>query len=78
VQVDPFRPTLNAPGPERLKLNYDELLSSFAFNFNLRRYSEGRVAEFLWIAPADVVGPGGNETAPNITGRHSSHNKTRV
>jgi len=24
-----------------LKLIYDELLSSFAFNFNLRRYSQG-------------------------------------
>ena len=41
VQVDPLKPTLKAPGCERLKLRYDELLSSFAFNFNLRRYSSG-------------------------------------
>jgi len=35
-------PVLKAPGTKRLKLKYDKLLSSFAFNFNLRRYSKGR------------------------------------
>jgi hypothetical protein len=39
VQVDPIKPTLKAPGTVRLKPNYDKLLSSFAFNFNLRRYN---------------------------------------
>jgi hypothetical protein len=39
VQVIPIKPTLKAPGTKRSKLQYDELLSSFAFNFNLRRYS---------------------------------------
>ena len=29
---------MTAPGTKRLKLKYDELLSSFACNFNLRRY----------------------------------------
>jgi hypothetical protein len=38
VQVDPIRPTLKAPGAQRLKLKYEESLSNFAFNFNLRRY----------------------------------------
>jgi hypothetical protein len=38
VQVDPIKPVLKAPGTKRLKLKYDVLLSSFAFNFNLRRY----------------------------------------
>ena len=38
MQVDPIKPTLKAPGTKRLELKYDELLSSFAFNFNLRRY----------------------------------------
>ena len=33
------RPMLNAPGRSRLKLRYDEVLSNFAFKFNLRRYS---------------------------------------
>jgi len=30
---------LKAPGTKRLKLEYDELLPSYAFNFNLRRYN---------------------------------------
>ena len=39
VQVDPINPTLKAPRNERLTLKYDELLSTFAFKFNLRRYT---------------------------------------
>ena len=39
VQVVPIKPTLKPPGTKRLKLKYDELLSNFAFNFNLRRYT---------------------------------------
>jgi len=39
VQVDPIKPRLKAPGYGRLKLKYDNLLSSFAFKFNLRRYN---------------------------------------
>ena len=39
VHVDPIRPTLTAPGTKGLKPIYDKPLSSFAFNFNLRRYS---------------------------------------
>jgi hypothetical protein len=37
VQVEPIKPALKAPGTKRLTLNYDEVLSSSAFNFNLRR-----------------------------------------
>ena len=40
MQVDPIKPTLKVPETKRLKLKYDEPLSSFAFHFNLRRYSE--------------------------------------
>ena len=39
MQVDPTKPTLKAPGTERLKLKSDEPLSNFAFKFNLRRYT---------------------------------------
>ena len=39
VQVDPTKPMLKAPGTKRLKPKYDELLSKFAFKFNLRRYT---------------------------------------
>jgi hypothetical protein len=41
VQVDPIKPTLKAPGTRRLKLKYYELLSSFAFNSNVRRFTRG-------------------------------------
>ena len=39
MQVDTIKPTLTAPGTKRLKLQYDSLLSNFAFKFNLRRYT---------------------------------------
>jgi len=39
VQVDPINPMLKAPEFMRLKLECDEPLSNFAFNFNLRRYN---------------------------------------
>jgi len=41
VQVEPIKLMLKAPGTKRtkrLELNYYNLLSSFAFKFNLRRY----------------------------------------
>jgi len=38
VQVDPVNPTFKAPETNRLKLEFDGLLSTFAFNFNLRHY----------------------------------------
>ena len=41
MQLDPIKPTLNAPGAKRLKLDYDEPLSNFAFKINLRRYIQG-------------------------------------
>jgi len=41
VQVEPMKPVLKPPGTLPLKLNHDKLLSSFAFNFNLRRYTSG-------------------------------------
>ena len=40
MQVDPDKPVLKAPGSKRLKLYYDESLSSFNFKFNLRRCIE--------------------------------------
>ena len=39
LQLDPIKPTLNASGAKPLRLKYDKLLSRFAFNFNLRRYT---------------------------------------
>jgi hypothetical protein len=40
VQVDPIKHPLKAPGTRRSKLKCDELLSSVAFDFNLRRYTK--------------------------------------
>ena len=40
VHVDPIKPTLRAPGIKRLKLKCDKLRSTFAFKFNLRRYTK--------------------------------------
>ena len=42
VQLDPIKPTLKVPGTKRLKLQYDEFLSSLPFKFNLRRYTGGK------------------------------------
>jgi len=33
-----MKPTMRPPGTKRLNLKYDELLSTSAFKFNLRRY----------------------------------------
>jgi len=40
VQVDPFKPTLKAPGTNLLTPKCDEPLSTFAFKVSLRRYSK--------------------------------------
>ena len=44
MQVDPIKPVLKAPGTMRLKRECGKLLSSFAFNSNLRRYNEAENA----------------------------------
>ena len=41
MQVDPIKPKLKPPYTHRLKPKADELLSNFAFKFNLRRYTVG-------------------------------------
>ena len=40
MQIDPIKPKLKPPGTKRLKPKLDELLSTSAFKFNLRRYGE--------------------------------------
>jgi hypothetical protein len=41
VQLDPMQSRLKAPGTKRLTLHCEEPLSSFAYKFNLRRYTSG-------------------------------------
>ena len=43
VQVKPVKPKLKAAGTKRLKLQYDEALSSFPFKFKLRHCTMGQV-----------------------------------
>ena len=40
MQFAPIKPTLKAPGTKRLKLQCDVPHSNFAFEFNLRHYTE--------------------------------------
>jgi hypothetical protein len=41
VQVDPIKPTLKAPGMDRLKLNYDKLLLKNCFQVQLAPLHRG-------------------------------------
>ena len=71
MQVDPIKPTFKAPGSKRLKQEYNESHSNFAFKFNLRHYNTGAQVR-LTAVPVDqaVVGaPGHNNTG---RGLHSS------
>jgi len=58
VQVDPIKPTLKPPGTKRLKLKCDELLTNFAFKFNLRRFTEAAAARMVrrcWLTLSKPV-----------------------
>jgi len=48
------KPVLKAPMVQRLKLQYDEPLSHFAFTFNLRRYTVGGTGDAIFRGDADV------------------------
>ena len=63
---------LKAPGTRRFKPKYDELLLSFAFNFNLRRYTEEHGAAILGRALHIGVAGGVLRT------RTRSHNGARL
>ena len=54
MRADPIKLAFQAPGTKLLKLNHDGPLSNFAFNFNLRRYSEENM--FIFGALADQEG----------------------
>jgi len=60
VQVDPIKPTLKAPGYTRLKLIYDEPLSSFALKLNWRRYIK---ADLIGLSdPYCILSTGGGSS----------------
>jgi hypothetical protein len=61
MQIDPIKATLKAPGSQALKEQYDKLLSTFAFKFNLRRYSKeqgGDLQRLLSMYFTDLRGRG--------------------
>ena len=53
-----MKSTLKASGSKRSKLKYDQLLSNFAFKFELRRYSKGKMGyeDFVWFILSEEVG----------------------
>ena len=57
MQVDPFKPTLKASGPNLLTLECDEPLLTFAFKFNLCRYEPGFAYDHLAITRNFVGSP---------------------
>jgi hypothetical protein len=55
MQVKPIISKLKPPGTKRLRLKYEVLLSGFAFNFNLRRYSEEQCGELRMRGAVQVM-----------------------
>ena len=55
MQVGPSKPVLKAPGTKRLKLTCDELLSNYAFKFNLRRYIKGALVVARVVSGEEFV-----------------------
>jgi hypothetical protein len=73
VQVDPTKPKLKPPGIERLKLLCDQLLSSFAFRFNLRRYTMVGFAQPVEVGEQyQVVGRSAAAPRPDSAAGHGA------
>jgi hypothetical protein len=51
VKVDPINLVLKAPELSAWKLNYDDPLTFFAFNFNLRHYAQVRRCRLTPVDP---------------------------
>ena len=49
-----MNPVLKAPGTKRLKLTYENQLSSLAFNFNLRRYTKAAFDAYIGDAATET------------------------
>ena len=74
VRVNPIKLTLQAPGNKRMKLKYGELLTDFAFKFNLRRYISATAPSSSSSCPTRFPsrsGWGGSDCLP--IAYHSKH-----
>jgi hypothetical protein len=63
VQINPIKPTLKAPGTERLIPKYDTPLSRVAFKFNLRRFILEALLPLIAAAAAAAEGGAGGAEA---------------
>ena len=54
MQVAPSKATSKPPGTKHLKLECEDMLSRFAFKFNLRRYKEAGSGR-LWHGRSDIA-----------------------
>jgi len=72
VHVDPIKPMLKPPETKHLKLQCDELLSSFAFKFKLRRYTPVLSHRVGARAAATAAGA---YTRPLFRRKHPTHPK---
>jgi len=77
VQLDPIKPKLKAPGTKRLKLEYDYLLSSFAFKINLRRYTVAAAHVAAFMASAGSLLDAADLARPHIHSSTSHLNPSR-
>ena len=84
MQVDPIKPKLKPPGTKRLKLQCDIMLSTSAFKFNLRLYTEAPDADFDFSAAYDPVTFSGArhgrtwQILPRTRGLHSSASRLNL
>ena len=78
MQVGPMESMCKAPGTKRLTLEYDKLLSSFAFKFNSRRYPSAFLsapcAKLLVLAGTDrldtLLTVAQMQVGPRVAPRH--------
>jgi hypothetical protein len=68
-----MKPTLKAPGIDRLKQSYVKLLSKFAFKFNLRRYTKATTMTAGMAMPAHSRRPTSAPRRPTSTSPHLQH-----
>jgi len=79
VQVDPTKPTLKAPGTQRLTLKYYKLLSSFAFKFDLRRYIKASLSKMMMrMSKREIAGAFQRWEEFTIESKEMVWNHTRV